>query len=529
MDAQPDPLSTAAKLQWEQVGIRPHHGINIPLFSLHSKNSSGIGEYPDLIPLIEWCAAIGMDIVQILPLNDPGKDSSPYNSLSAFALNPLFIGLSRLPHLENHPDLLEMHKSLQAYNKTPYVQYEEVRLKKECFLNAYWMLEYSHFVNTAEYQTFVKSQGWLKGYALFKVFKELYNNAYWQCWPEDAQHPSIEALNELYTKHEKRMSYYMFIQYLCHLQLKEVKEYASSKQVFLMGDIPILISPDSADVWEDTEHRIFNLDMRAGAPPDMYNKEGQYWGFPLYQWEQLEKDSYSWWKKRLQYASSYYHIYRIDHVVGFFRIWAIPPDLHPKEGAYAPPEKDKWIPHGRPIMEMMLASCPMLPIGEDLGVVPTEVRECLSEIGICGTKVMRWERFWEQDGSFVPIDTYPKMSLSTVSTHDSPTLTLWWRDFPEEAKRFCQEKKWTYAPEITKEQLKVLLRESHQSSSLFHVNLLNEYLAFFPDMVNSVPDTERINIPGKVLDSNWTYRFIPSVEEIAASNKFRDLMKELLS
>lgn len=519
-------LNSPAGPEWKNVGIKHHHGIDVPLFSLHSDSSCGIGEYPDLLLLIEWCKLIGMDVIQVLPLNDSGKDKSPYNSLSAFALNPLFLGLSRLPHLEQHEHLKEKISDLKKYNRTPLVQYEELRVKKEEFLLAYWECEYSRFKDTPDYQKFLADNLWLAGYALFKVLKERHNDAYWEFWPEEIRSPAKETFDLLLKEHERKISYHSFIQYFCYLQLKEVKDAATANQVFIMGDIPILISPDSADVW--AERSIFNLDLRAGAPPDMYNAEGQAWGFPLYKWDILKQNDYSWWRRRLQYASHFYHIYRIDHIVGFFRIWGIPPGLKPKEGKFVPEERNEWISHGRPIMEMMLQSSSMLPVGEDLGTVPPEVRVCLNELGICGTKVMRWERYWEQDGSFIPSESYHPISLTTVSTHDSPTLTLWWRDYPEEAQLYCAQKGWEFSPEITREQLLSILHESHMTGSLLHVNMLNEYFALFPSLVASDPDTERVNIPGKVLDRNWTYRFVPSVEEMIAHKELNETLKSFL-
>jgi 4-alpha-glucanotransferase len=294
-----------------------------------------------------------------------------------------------------------------------------------------------------------------------------------------------------------------------------------------MGDIPILISPDSADVWLNPQ--FFNLNLRAGAPPDMYNEEGQNWGFPLYNWEAMQNDNYSWWRARLRHASDYYHLYRIDHIVGFFRIWAVPEGEKATKGTFIPLDQNNWLPHGKAVMEMMLESSSMLPIGEDLGTVPPEVRTCLRELGICGTKVMRWERYWEQGRTFIPMEAYLPMSLTTVSTHDSTSLTQWWKESSEEVLEYCKAKNWTYAPQITHEQLLAILADSHKSGSLFHINLLNEYLALFPEMVHSDPAFERINLPGTIQDSNWSYRMIPSVEEITSHKGLKELLKTLSS
>lgn len=165
-------------------------------------------------------------------------------------------------------------------------------------------------------------------------------------------------------------------------------------------------------------------------------------------------------------------------------------------------------------MKLMLQAAPILPIGEDLGMVPPSVKERLYSLGICGTKVMRWERRWDEDGGFIPIDHYQIMTMTTVSTHDSDTLQLWWRHFPKEAKIYAEFKGWPYQPFLSLDHHEQILRDSHHSSSLFHVNLLQEYLALFPELVSTNPHNERVNVPGTVNDINWTYRFVPTVEQL---------------
>lgn len=518
-----EPL-TASKAgeQWKIVGVRHHHGINVPLFALHSKESAGIGEFLDLCPLIQWCSSIGLDIVQLLPLNDSGPDRSPYNALSAFALNPIYISLSKLPHIEKHSFLKKKLKELQALTPKNPIPYEQIHILKREFLHYYWEKEFQEISSTHTYQDFINNNPWTREYSLFKVLKDIYNGAYWKEWPEESQNPSSEYFEDLCTSYQVECSFYKFLQYLCYIQLKYVKEYGISQRVFLMGDLPILISPDSADVWAHRE--LFIDTLSAGAPPDMYSEEGQSWGFPLYKWSAFEANHYVWWKDRMHTAASFYHIFRIDHVVGFFRIWAIPKDKKSKEGHYEPEDKALWIPQGKRIMECMLESSEMLPIGEDLGVVPTEVRTTLRELGICGTKVLRWERVWEEDARFVPTNEYIPESLSTVSTHDSDTLVLWWKNTPEEAQAFCKTKNWTYAPEITHDQIKEILHDSHHSSSLFHVNLLQEYFSLFKELSYDNPEDERINLPGVINEKNWCYRFRPSLEEIISH---KDLKKTL--
>lgn len=519
-------LQTPAGPHWERIGVHDHHGICLPLFSLLSERSCGIGEYLDLIPMVEWCKEIGMDVIQLLPLNDIGLGTSPYNALSANALSPIHISLSSLPEIERVPEYQEKLAKIRYWNRTSRVKYHIVRELKFAFLREYVPRVYEDFFQTPDYRSFLEQNQWIEPYALFKSLKEeqLWKN--WEDWPNQLKSPSELGYQELLEQHKEACLFHTFLQYLSYKQLEEVKKFASLNGVLIKGDIPILISRDSADVWRSRHY--FLLHQAAGAPPDMYSRDGQYWGFPIYDWEELEKHDYDWWRNRLQIASHLYHLYRIDHVVGFFRMWAISLGKPAKEGTFVPPNEDEWIPHGRKLMEMMIKTAPILPIGEDLGLVPPEVKHCLYELGICGTKMMRWERRWETDSGFVPINEYQPMTMSTVSTHDSDTLQLWWRHFPKEAKLFSDFKGWDYKPFLTHERHKQILRDCHHSSSLFHINLLQEYLALFPELVSKNPNSERINIPGKILDTNWTYRFRPTIEKIIEHIPLRQTMLEIL-
>ncbi len=519
-------LKTPAGPQWEKIGVRNHHGICLPLFSLLSEKSCGIGEYLDLIPMIGWCKEIGMDVIQLLPLNDTGLGTSPYSALSANALNPIHISMYALPDLERVPDYQDKLAKIGYWNRTIRIKHHIVRELKFAFFREYVPRVYDDFSKNPDYRAFVEQNKWLIPYTLFKALKEeqLWKN--WEDWPTHLKSPSEAKFLELLEEHKEACRFHEFLQYLCYKQLEEVKRIADQHEIFIKGDIPILISRDSADVWFNRHY--FFLHQAAGAPPDMYSRDGQYWGFPIYDWEQLEKQHYDWWRERLQIASHLYHLYRIDHVVGFFRMWAIPLGKPAKEGSFVPPNEDEWIPHGRKLMELMIKTAPILPIGEDLGLVPDEVKHCLYDLGICGTKVMRWERNWDTDGSFIPITEYQPMTMSTVSTHDSDTLQLWWRHFPKEAKLYSEFKGWDYRPFLTLERQKEILWDCHHSSSLFHINLLQEYLALFPELVSQNPNNERINIPGKILDTNWTYRFRPTVERIIDHIPLRHAMLDIL-
>jgi 4-alpha-glucanotransferase len=520
-------LHSPAGKQWQKIGIKHHHGLNIPLFSLHSDKSNGIGEYMDLIPIIQWCHSMGLDIIQLLPLNDTGLGNSPYSAISAFALNPIYLSLHYLPYLENYPHLVDELKALPKFSTQDRIDYTKVREVKYSFLKHYYREVRLTIVSSEAYKTFsTDASAWLLGYAVFITLKIHFNWAKWEEWPQEYQNPTPELLAKVAQEFPEEVEWQAVTQYLCDLQLREVKSYADFNQVLLMGDIPILIDRDSADVWLKRE--LFNLNYSAGAPPDQFSSEGQSWGFPTYNWEVIEKDNFSWWLDRIKFASRYFHIIRIDHIVGFFRIWSVPYGHPPMDGVFIPSDQNTWIDHGQRIMLMMLNGSDMLLIGEDLGVVPPAVRKCLTALGICGLRVMRWERNWDVDRQFISPQSYPIDSLTTVSTHDTETVSQWWRDQPEEAKTYADFKGWSYHPNISRDNLKEILWDSHHSNSLFHINLLNEYLSLIPGLTHPTLEEERINTPGSVNDNNWTYRFIPSVEELTTNSTLKNMMEQII-
>ncbi len=511
---------------WKKIGFKEHNGINVPLFSLYSKESCGIGEFTDLLPLIPWCKKVSFDVIQLLPLNDTGKEESPYSALSAFALNPLHLGLSALPFVKKEPALYSLLPKMQALNGLKRIDYKTVHKLKNAFLKKYYDLKADQILKSENFKIFIQENPWLESYALFKTLRIKENWRGFENFPYEWQNPNLLIYNELLRVHADDIRFHIFVQYLCFNQFEEVKKTANKNNVFLMGDIPILINRDSADVWG--LRSLFDLRYAAGAPPDNYSETGQNWGFPTYNWKEIEKEEYYWWKLRLKVATRLYDLYRIDHIVGFFHIWSIPQDLLSTDGFYIPKDFNIAMKQGEHILKMMIASSSMLPIGEDLGNVPDEVRSCMSRLNICGTKVMRWERMWHEDKRFILPEDYPVLSLTTVSTHDSETLKLWWRDKKKEAKDYAHQKKFVYNDQITDDQLTEILKESLHTKSLFHINLLQEYLNLVKEFTFDNLEDERVNIPGTVSDFNWTFRFLKPVEDIVQNKELKTKIKYLL-
>ncbi len=518
---------TPAASQWAKIGVKRHRGINAPLFALRSAQSSGIGEYLDLVPLIDWCAEVGFDVIQLLPLNDSGMETSPFSALSAFALDPKYLSLQALPNVDKYANLSVLLASLRALNGSPHVEYEKIYELKQLFMRQYVANEVSVIESTVGYTQFLEENRWLEGYCLFKALKSRYRGESWENWPFEERDPSPAVVAKLCQRDQSEVRYHQAVQYLCFSQLKQVREHAEARNVWLKGDIPILINRESADVW--LHRNLFRLDLTAGAPPDIYSAVGQKWGFPIYHWPAHEKEQFNWWRERLRFVVNFYHIYRIDHIVGFFRLFAIPVDRPASEGFFQPDDKATWVAQGEKILEMMVRDNPLLPIGEDLGVIPSSVRATMRRMGIAGTKVLRWERLWdEQDQPFILPSEFDAISLTTISTHDSQTFRGWWDDYPAEAAAYAKARGWPFVQQWTPEIQRLTLLDAHDSKSLFHIDLLQEYLALFPELVWPTADEERINVPGTVERRNWRYRFRPPIEEITYHKGLRKAITDLL-
>lgn len=489
---------------WQKIGKKSHHGVCIPLFSLKSQTSCGIGEYLDLIPLIHWCKKIGLDCIQLLPLNDTGADPSPYNPLSSLALSPIYLSLHELgiditpfAQLNNEPRLLR----------------ETVRREKINALQKHFDETFAALSRTDSYQAFVEEHRlWLDPYARFKAIKRELQDMHWKDWP----HPLPNLLKE-------EIDFYKFLQYHCFRQMQKVKKEAEESSLFLKGDVPVLLSMDSVDVWRSPD--LFHLDIEAGAPSDDFCQEAQIWGFPLLRWDEMKKNGYEWWKERMALVEKLYHIYRIDHAIGFFRIWGVPKGKTAREGRFFPPDPTEWVPSGKEHLEALLSVSPLLPIAEDLGTIFQGMRDTLKELGICGTKVMRWE--FEKD-RFTPLNAYEPYSMTTVSTIDLEPLGLWWKKHPVDASIFAEFMGAAYDPILSAPLREKILKASHQTSSMFHINLLSEYLALFPELVWLNPEDERINLPGTTIPTNWTYRFRPFLEEILSHEGLFEALQRIL-
>ena len=310
---------SADKLTLEKIT-----GASIPVGSLKTKDSCGVGEFLDLIPFADFCKKCDLELIQILPVNDTGTESSPYSALSAFALNPIYISLKNLPEVSENKEILdEISKLQKKHEKEKRFSYRNIRNEKFAILKKIYESAYERIIKDKKLSEWEKSNEWVKAYSIFMQKKMKYMEASWKEWPEQG-HPTKEQIDKIWDdkKSAKENKFFSWMQMRLDEQFKKASAYITSLGIKLKGDIPIMMNEDSCDTWAFPEY--FNDELRAGSPPDGSNPTGQNWGFPIYNWKNLKKDNYSWWKNRLLKASEYYQVYRIDHILGFFRIWATP-------------------------------------------------------------------------------------------------------------------------------------------------------------------------------------------------------------
>ncbi len=302
-------------------------GTAIPVFSLRSEDDFGVGDFYDLKKMVDWCEMTGQTFLQILPINDTTMthtwtDSYPYNANSCFALHPMYLRLEELGMLADK-NRREYFENLQKeLNKLETVDYERVNKAKIEYFREIFAQEGDRVLSTPEYKAFVeKNATWLLPYAAFCVLRDKFGTPTFTEWGEYAEY-NKSKVDKFIAKNKKEIDYVCYLQFNLDKQMQHVHQYAQSKGIAIKGDIPIGISRDSVDAWTDT--RLFNMDCQAGAPPDDFSVLGQNWGFPTYNWEEMARDGFAWWKSRFTKMSEYFDAYRIDHVLGFFRIWQIP-------------------------------------------------------------------------------------------------------------------------------------------------------------------------------------------------------------
>lgn len=528
-------------------------GVLVPIFALRGKEDPGIGDLAALREVVDWAADSGIRAIQVLPVNEPGSDHSPYNLLSSMALDPVLLDVSpgALPGLSDE-DREEIGRRHAVDPAAPHVDYVAVsKLKRELLERAC-----SKFRRTAAFTQFEEQNaGWLDSYSLFRAVMEFNGGSEVSDeWPKP--HRKLASARKWVAllpgkkrkAFEKRIRFFRFIQWVAFRQWMELRAHADRRGVFLIGDVPVGVSIYSADVW--SAPRLFDLQRSSGAPPEKVfrtdaftAKWGQNWGFPLYNWDVMESENYTWWRQRLRWLLSIFHYLRVDHALGFFRIYSFPwrpadngkfTDLDPGQAAeitggplpeFVPHDDDSEENraanqrHGEKILRLFLEeSGPGRILAEDLGEVAPYVRPTLAQLHIPGFKIPQWERTGDR---LTPGVSYPRESLTTFATHDHPPLKSAWLELvrdvedadPEkrdqaihslwELMDFCARPDMKLPQDYTPEIHHTLLRGLLLSNSWLAVHMITD--VFGSDL--------RFNVPGSESGLNWSARIPEPVSE----------------
>lgn len=396
-----------------------NHGVVVPLGALYTKGNSVIGEFSDLIPFSQFCKTAGFSIIQLLPINDTGTQSSPYSGLSAFALHPIYIRLSEIPQFnslyETSKDFKSEYDKFQKNHKyTLRYDYDSIMNSKISLLQKLYDATdiASNSKPDAALEKWIKSNSWIETYSVYKNLKWKYMQASWKTWKKEDQLISSEEISKRWNDKalKKAHLFYAWCQMLAAEQFEKAVEAVHHNGIKLKGDMPILMNEDSCDAWAYPQY--FNQNLRAGAPADGDNPKGQNWGFPTYNWKNLKDSDYDWWLQRLENASAYYDYYRLDHILGFFRIWAIPSgDCNALNGhtePYAFIKKDELYELGFDDNRIRWLSQPHIPTNviEDITWNHHGAHKILSifctqlpgeELWLFKSKITGSQQFWDTD------------------------------------------------------------------------------------------------------------------------------------
>jgi len=557
-------------------------GLLVPVFSLRRDDDLGIGDVVALREFIDWNAEIGMSFVQLLPINETGSDNSPYNAISSVALDPLTLdcapgedGLEDLSTSVYDEVLADLDMGELRRGGVDYVKVRE--LKFDLLWRAFLAFLEKHCQQGTErdeaFHSYCETQtGWLGDYCLFRLLMDMENgNQNWQTWGEDFNtvEKAREFVNDLLeseaVKTERQLMFYAYVQWIADQQWRAVREHADKRGVELMGDMPIGVSFCSADVFANPS--IFDLDWYGGAPPETNFKDdeftmkwGQNWGIPMYRWDVMEANDFEWWRRRVTKLCEIFSMFRVDHALGFYRIYSFPwnpvrndeflplseEEAKAKTGGRLPGFKrfpDDTEEHkasnrsdGEKYLRVLSeAAGGAEVIAEDLGVVPDYVRPSLESLGIPGMKVPHWEYY--QDGrGVIPGDEYGEISFATYSTHDHDPMQVQWethrrrleearknppahddhdahaalneaQSFMEAMNRFAgiavdagpEGQPLPYGDSVRE----ALLLALFKSNSRYAGVMITDALGL----------EDRINVPG-VLGENWVYRMESTVDDL---------------
>jgi 4-alpha-glucanotransferase len=504
-------------------------GILVPLFSIPSSRSWGIGEIADIDPMSRWLEAAGQRVLQLLPINEmPPGETSPYSALSAMAVDPQFIAIEDVEDFREIGGETaldgDLRSTLEQVRLAPAIDYRRVRALKNTVLRRC----FAHFRDrewssgtrrSAALQAYILEQRWwLEDYALYRALKAKHGERAWMEWPEPLRSRDSAALAAAREELADDILYRQYLQWLAGDQWGTARDRAAA--VALFGDLPFMVSGDSADVWARQDE--FRLDASVGVPPDAFSETGQDWGLPVYRWDVLAERDYDWLRNRARRNADIYDGYRVDHLVGFYRTYFRP---HASTGArsapsggeghgggepqFVPTEQAEQLKQGEAVLAVFREPGTEI-VAEDLGVVPDFVRQSLSRLEVPGYKVFRWERQWDVQGRpFRDPLAYPAVSVATSGTHDTEPMVIWWEGAPREEKeavlaipsireRLTNE---DTAAAVDATTLPHAVREAMLES--LHASGSNLLILPIQDVFGW---RDRINQPATVSGENWTWR-----------------------
>ena len=494
----------------------------VPLFSIPSRASWGIGEIPDLQLLSRWLETAGFDFVQLLPVNEMAEEqSSPYSALTAMAIDPVFLALREVDDFADAGGEAALAASertdLQALRESCSVDYANVRRLKtralglafESFVSRHWGLGTARADELRRFEE--RERWWLEDYSLFRALREEKDARSWLEWSSDIRDRQPAAMRAARQRLERRILYYDYVQWLADQQWQRARH--ACGPVGIVGDFPFMVSSDSADVWARQEE--FRVDVSVGVPPDAFSESGQDWGLPAYRWDVAARHGYEWLNQRTRRCAELFDGFRVDHLVGFYRTY-----IKESDGTtyFAPDEESEQCAQGERLLNLFSSHGAMI-LAEDLGTVPDFVRASMAKLGVPGTKVFRWEREWEAPGQpFRDPAQYPSASVATSGTHDTETLAEWWESAGDEERQRAAEVPLlqtlktgagpTYSPAIRDAVLEALVA-ARSNVVILPIQDVFGWRA-------------RINRPASVGDENWTWRLPFPVDDLLTADEPRE-------
>ena len=505
-------------------------GALVPLFSIRTEAGWGLGEIPDLVAMARWAREAGISVVQMLPACAvTGGETSPYSASTAFALDPVYLGLDACEDFVQAGGRAvlgdEDRRLLDEVAAAPAVAWARLRPLKERAMRLAFKQFAAHdgkrrggrAQELAEFRK--RNQHWLADYALFAAL-HLKHDRHWKDWPRGLANREPGALDKARAQLADEIAFVVWQQWQLDSQWQNARAAAHALGVDLMGDLPFVVAEDSADVW--LHRKLFRSGMRVGAPPDALCAEGQDWGLPLYDWKAMEKTGFAWMRKRAERAGRLYGLYRIDHVIGMYRTYYRTADG--KKSGFSPSDEEAQIRLGETLLGIMNEYGEV--VAEDLGMVPEFLRPSLARLGLPGYRVLRWEKddLW-RDGRMQQFyrdpAKWPAVSVAASGTHDTSTNAEWWDALsPDERRSVARLPGLSHLDPNHKfddEIRDALLRVLYQSGSNLCLLPLQDLLGH----------REQVNIPGSVNDRNWTYRMPMTVHSLGADQATTERLHRL--